>query len=932
VISVEVSALLDCLGSQALAYMHNAAGLCVSMTNHEVAVEHFVLKALEDPASDVSLLLRQTGQETPNWHAALTADLESKTKGASDKPVFSPLLLELLQDSWLSASLELKLQHVRTGAILLALTTSPSRYMSGETARLARSLPREAVLQAFPVVARASTEEQAAPPNEAGAPAAQREGSFIARYCKDFIVEARAGRLDPVFGRDEEIRQMVDILARRRKNNPILVGEPGVGKTALIEGLAMRIVAGDVPKELEGVSLLGLDMGSLEAGAGMKGEFENRLKGVIDDIKASPTPIILFIDEAHTLIGAGGGAGTSDAANLLKPALARGELRTCAATTWKEYKKYFEKDAALSRRFQLVSLAEPSVEVTRLILLGLKESYENAHGVLVSDAAIAAIADYSDRYISGRFQPDKSVDLLDTACARVKVLLAARPAQMEDSIRKVEGLARHIASLVRDKESLLPINEELLDDLRKQKALAGEESEQLEKIWREEQEVVQAVLAARQTIYDLRRASETANGAQGVEAPGDGVEPVSDALASPPADLTPAGAEIPVPGVGEASSPTASPEPEDPHEVLARATERLKTLQEKGPMLFAEVGPDVIAKVVSDWTGIPLGRVGRDQADMIAHLQENLSRRIEGQDFALRELAQGIQVAKAGLKEVNRPLGVFLLTGPSGTGKTETALALAEQLFGSDANLVTLNMGEFQESHTVSRLIGSPPGYVGFGEGGLLTEAVRQKPYSVVLLDEVEKAHPDIMNLFYQVFDTGVLQDSEGKEVRFRNAVILLTSNLCSDTIDRFWREKQSEGVPGDMDELVKAMRPELNARFKPALVARMTVLPYVPLSDAALARIVSLKLNRIAERLREESHVLLTWSDALEQSIVNRCTEVETGARNIEYILNRHILPTLSRELLKSMATQDRQEGVARQTSVQLDMDAAGQCVVAIT
>ncbi|MDR2160964.1 MAG: type VI secretion system ATPase TssH [Desulfovibrio sp.] len=911
-ISVGIRALLDRLGRQSTVYLNNAAGLCVSLGQREVTVEHFLLKALEDPASEFSLLVRQGGGESARLLSSLTADVEALAAGAGGKPVFSPLLLDMLQDAWLVASLELGVSSITSGAALLAILVRPGRYLAGASEKILNGFSRETWLRDYAVIRETSSEREDAPQAQApGEPAG--DGGFLARFCEDFTAKARAGALDPVFGRDQEIRELLDILARRRKNNPILVGEPGVGKTALIEGLAGRIVSGEVPPTLQGVRLLGLDMGSLEAGAGMKGEFENRLKGVIDAIKSSPTPIVLFIDEAHALIGAGGSAGTSDAANLLKPALARGELRTCAATTWKEYKKYFEKDAALARRFQLVALSEPSVEDTRQILRGIKAAYEQAHGVIISDAAVECAADYAGRYISGRFQPDKAVDLLDTACARVKVALSARPGVLEDAEALIAGLGRRIGSLNRDRDNLLPVDEDCLRGLRRELEDAERRRDALDARWQEEREAVRAVLAARDRlrgILDADAAGEAGNGQTSS----------ADGQAAPPS------------GDGD-SPPDRAAKGKEARRLLQEASQRLAALQKDGPLLFAEVGPEVIARVVSDWTGIPLGRLGRDQASMVADLQNLLARRVRGQDQALSALARNLQVAKAGLKDPDRPLGVFLLTGPSGTGKTETALALAELLFGSERSLITVNMGEYQEKHTVSRLIGSPPGYVGYGEGGILTEAVRRQPYSVVLLDEAEKAHPDIMNLFYQVFDKGVLQDGEGKEMSFRNTVILLTCNLGSDIIESLTRNKDAAGenaAPGAEEggALVAAVRPLLNRHFKPALVGRMAILPYVPLSDSALSDITELKLRRLAAQLMANSKIALEWTGALVDAIVARCTEVETGARNIEYILNLHILPRLSRSILHSLENAG-EDGEGSPATARLDMDSEGQCVV---
>jgi type VI secretion system protein VasG len=899
-ISVNIKPLLDRLGGPTLNYLHNAAGLCVSMTNYEVSSEHCLLKILEDPASDISLLLRREGQDSALFTDALTADVQRQTSGAAGKPVFSPFLLELIQEAWLAASLELGLSYIRSAAVILALTAKPSRYLSGQSEALFTRLSRERLLAGFSAVDAHSSERQASLP---AAPAASPGGGFIARYCEDFTANARQGKIDPVFGRDAEIRQVVDILARRRKNNPILVGEPGVGKTALMEGLALRVVSGEV---LKGTTLLGLDMGRLEAGAGMKGEFENRLQGIIDEIKGSPVPIILFIDEAHTLIGAGASPGGSDAANLLKPALARGELRTCAATTWKEYKKYFEKDAALSRRFQMVALDEPSAEVTGRILLGLKDFYEKAHGLIISDDAVSAAADYADRYISGRFQPDKAVDLLDTACARVKVGLTARPAALEDAEQRLQTLERRLNSLRRNRDNFLPFDRKLLEELSGQREETLARCRELEAAWRREQAAVEKVLSARAQLRAARQAAEEK--AQ-----------VPSALPAEGAQARQQAEEAPAP---------ASPELERATEELRRASEELALIQKGEPGVFAEVGVEAVARVVADWTGIPLGRVGRDQAAMIMNLRESLARRVRGQEYALQSLAQGLQAAKAGLRDPAHPLGVFLLTGPSGTGKTETALALAEQLFGSENHIITVNMGEFQEKHTVSRLIGSPPGYVGYGEGGMLTEAIRRQPYSVVLLDEVEKAHPDIMNLFYQVFDKGVLNDGEGKEARFRNAVIILTSNMAAERIERF---AEQAGPAPDMGELVKLIRPELNRFFKPALVGRMTVLPFLPLSDQALSAIVNMKLARLAERLRINRQAEFAWDAEAAASITARCTEVETGARNIEYIIEQHVLPALSRTVLAWMGEKSGAPDADRSAGprIHLRLDQAGQFAV---
>jgi type VI secretion system protein VasG len=677
------------------------------------------------------------------------------------------------------------------------------------------------------------------------------DGTALAKYCVDFTSKAGAGEIDPVFGRDREIRQMVDILARRRKNNPIVVGEAGVGKTAVVEGLALRVVEGDVPELLQDVSIIGLDMGLLQAGAGMKGEFENRLKSVINEIKASEKPIILFIDEAHTLIGAGGTAGGSDAANLLKPALARGELRTVAATTWSEYKKYFEKDAALARRFQLVKLDEPSEETAVLILRGLKSKYEEAHNVVVRDDAIEAAAALSSRYISGRQLPDKAVDLLDTAAARVKVLLSAKPDVIEDKERTIQALEREKKALERDKMHGIEIDVERLEEIEKELAALNDELTGMKERWLKERELAREVITSRRSLYDL---SSQKNADKGRE----------DKL----------------------------------KEQITKASAKLEKLQGDSSLVKIEVDPDVVSKVVSDWTGIPLGNVMKDEALNIIKLEGNLKKRIKGQDEAMGVITQVIKAAKAGVKDPGQPLGVFLLVGPSGVGKTETGLAIADLLFGGENFMVTVNMSEFQEKHTVSRLIGSPPGYVGYGEGGMLTEAVRQRPYSVVLIDEVEKGHPEVMNLFYQVFDKGVLSDGEGRDIDFKNTAIFLTSNLATDVITEMC---SGDEIP-PMETIAAAIRPILSNHFKPALLARMNVVPYFTLPSEILKDIVALKMNKLVKRLDETHKMKLVYTDKVLDQIADRCTEVETGARNIDYIMSGTIMPRMSQEILARM------------------------------
>jgi type VI secretion system protein VasG len=848
-INVDIKSLLSKLNDFCANALHGAAGLCVTRTQYEVAVEHFLVKCLEDPQSDLPLILRRFEIDPGRLSKALSAGLEDFKTGNAAKPVFSPLLMELFQDAWLISSVDLTEAKIRSGAIILAFLAKPSFYASGAWADIIKTVGREALLNEFWTVLKPSSEHRAVAA-EGGAPAAAEGGpsgeGFIAKYCQDFTATAREGKIDPIFGRDHEIREMVDILARRRKNNPILVGEPGVGKTAAIEGMALRIVEGDVPDMLKDVTLLGLDMGSLQAGAGMKGEFENRLKGVINEIKASEKSIILFIDEAHTLVGAGGSAGGSDAANLLKPALARGELRTCAATTWSEYKKYFEKDPALARRFQLVKLAEPDVATAALILRGLRDNYEKSHGVIVRDDAMQTAAEFAHRYISGRFLPDKAIDLLDTSCARVKVNLTSKPAVLEDVERRIQALERQKGAMERDRDNDVAIDEERYQEILDQIESSNTEAQDLTKRWQDEKAAAEKVLEIRGKIQEA-------------------AEEDMEAL----------------------------------KKEQAEAGKALAELQGDTPQIQIEVNPDVVAQVVSDWTGIPVGKMLRDQADVVIHLEERLQERIKGQDQALTGIAEVIRAGKSGIKNPNSPLGVFLLVGPSGVGKTESGLALADLLFGGEQNTVVINMSEFQESHTTSRLIGSPPGYVGYGEGGMLTEAVRQNPYSVVLLDEVEKAHLDVMNLFYQVFDKGMLADGEGKEINFKNTVMILTSNLATDVI----QEMTAGDEMPPMDAVMGAVRPMLSQHFKPALLARMTVVPYYSLGPEAMKGIVELKLERLKTTLLENNKMTMTYTPEVVNQITERCTEVETGARNIEYILNGNVLPQLSQTILSHMA-----------------------------
>jgi len=842
--------------------LEGAAGLALSRGHYEIGVAHLLRRLLDEAHGDVILLLQHMDVDPLKLTARLDETLASLPSGNSGRPVFAPFLTQWVQESWLASSISLGQTRIRSAALLWALVTRLDYY--GSQAPWAETLKPVTLdgleRDALSVIA-ASVENEISTTSEANGVTAAAGTAAIDRFCEDFTAKAAAGRIDPVFGRDDEIRQMIDILARRRKNNPICVGDPGVGKTAVVEGLALRIVEGDVPDFLRQTRLLGLDLGLLEAGASVKGEFEQRLRGVIDEIKASTRPIILFIDEAHMLVGAGGAAGGNDAANLLKPALARGELRTIAATTWAEYKKYFEKDPALARRFQLVKLDEPDVATAIQILRGVKDRYEAEHGVTVRDEAVVAAVELSDRYITGRLLPDKAVDLLDTAAARVRISQAVKPAELERMERRLAGLTREQDALRRDSEHGHDINQERLEAIAAEINELHDSHQTLATAWQAEQ-------AAARHVLDVRTKATNA-----------------------------------------ASS-----------EELTAARAALQALRGEAPMVFTEVDQDAVAQVVSDWTGVPLGKMLRNTAGGVLELHTRLAEHIHGQNHALDLISDSLKAAQSGLRDPSQPLGVFLLVGPSGVGKTQTALAVADQLFGGEQALTVVNMSEYQEKHTISRLVGSPPGYVGYGEGGVLTEAVRKRPYSVVLLDEVEKAHLDVVNLFYQVFDKGTLADGEGRLIDFSNTVVFLTSNLATEEITAATTDRAA--LPA-ADALSDTIRPILSRHFKPALLARMTVVPYFALAGDALRGIVQQKIERMANRLEQSNRCKLEISDAVIDSITRQCTNVETGARNIDFILRRTLLPALSDALLRAIASQ---QSIA---TLRADLDGQGELII---
>ena len=869
-VAVDLKSLVGRLTDVGRRQLEAAAGLTLSRSHYNVEIEHVLLKLIETSGSDVASILHKVGVDAGKVASELTRALDKLRTGNARAPSLSPDIVTWLREAWILASLESGATRIRSGHLLAALLADESLSRSvRESCPTLLAVPAAAVRSNLAEVAAGSEESaQAGAASDAegsaggGAPAgdAPRSGGPLEQFCTDLTAQAKAGKIDPILGRDGEIRQMVDILTRRRQNNPILTGEPGVGKTAVVEGLALRIAAGDVPDALKGVKLMSLDLGLLQAGAGVKGECENRLKGVIDTVKASPTPIVMFIDEAHTLIGAGGQAGQNDAANLLKPALARGELRCVAATTWAEYKKYFEKDAALTRRFQVVKVDEPSEPLAAAMLRGLVATLEKHHGVRILDEAVEDAVKLSARFIPSRQLPDKGVSLLDTACARVAMSQASVPAPIED-------LTRRIALITTERGAIGRESATGTDHEARREALLAEQAEAEKQLvalnarWEQEK-----ALVAR--IRDVRLRAETAS-----------------------LQLLPADAKAPAEDL-----PALKKE-------LAQAMAELRALQGEEPLVHPVVDGQAVAEVVATWTGIPVGRMVSDEIKTVLALKDRLMERVVGQDHALDAIAQAIRTSRAGLTDPRKPIGVFLMAGTSGVGKTETALAVAELLYGGEQNLTVINMSEFKEEHKVSLLMGSPPGYVGYGEGGVLTEAVRRRPYSVVLLDEMEKAHPGVQDVFYQVFDKGQMKDGEGRDIDFRNSVIIMTSNAGTDTIAKLCSDPD---LLPDAEQLREALQPDLLKVFKPAFLGRCNVVIYYPLRDEILKRICTLKLRSIGKRVLETYGTPFTFDDSVPETVVSRCKEVESGARNIDNILSRTLLPELSEMLLARMAAGD--------------------------
>jgi len=867
--SEDLRNLIRRLDADAIQLFQGATNTCASRSHYEVAPEHLLLRMMDDTSGDVTKILNAFKIDRARVRRGLQQALDSFPTGHTAKPVVSARLIHLLSASAVLCE-ELGIDQIRPGLILYAIALNPQLTKLAELTPELERIDTDQLRDHFQeIVQMAPAAAGSAPQGRPGAAGAPADGSVLEQFCVDLTAKAAAGQIDPVFGRDAEIRQMIDIFARRRKNNPILVGEPGTGKTAIVEGLAVRIAEGDVPPSLRGVKLLSLDMGLLQAGAGVKGEFENRLKNVINAIKSSETPIITFIDEAHTLIGAGGQAGGGDASNLLKPALARGELRTVAATTWAEYKKYFEKDAALERRFQLVRCEEPSVDTTVVILRGLKDRYEKHHKVIMLDEAITEAARLSNRYISGRFLPDKAVDLLDTAAARVGVGLSTKPASLEDIDRELGHIETALDAMARDRATGMAIDEAGQREFEARKVALAADREKLEARWKAEQEAVQKVHDLRDQLPQFKKEKPSKDDGDGKSA-------------------------APVDEVALRKS-------------IDEAIKALRKLQGEDALLHPHVDGAAVAAVVSDWTGVPVGRMVQDEVTSILEIEKRLSGRVVGQDHALAVIADKLRGSKSGLGNPDQPMGVFLCVGPSGVGKTELALAVSDLLFGGERTMCTINMSEFMEKHTVSQLKGSPPGYIGYGEGGVLTEAVRQRPYSVVLLDEVEKAHPDVMNLFYQVFDKGNLADGEGRVINFKNTVVFLTSNLGTDVIQSMCES----GQPVTVDELREGIYPHLREHFKPALVARMTVIPFRTLGADVLKGIAKLKLAKLGKRLAASHRLNWKVDDVVYDAIVNQCTQVDLGARQIDHVIDRQIIPELSRLLLEQLAAERKSDTV---------------------
>jgi type VI secretion system protein VasG len=882
---LNLKSLIGKLNDQARAALEAAAGLCLSRTHYDIEVEHFLTKLLDSSANDFAAIVKHFELDKSRLTAELARGMDKLKSGNARTPAISPTVLKMLTTAWTIGSIDFNAGQIRTGFAILALASDE------DLARLMREVSKEfqkinadALRKDLLAIVALSQET-----TSAGGPAASVAGDGpkpgsgktpnLDQFTVDLTGNAKKGKIDPVLGRDAEIRQVIDILTRRRQNNPILTGEAGVGKTAVVEGFALRVAQGDVPPPLKNVHVRTLDLALLQAGAGVKGEFENRLKGLIEEVKASPTPIILFIDEAHTMIGAGGQAGQNDAANLLKPALARGELRTIAATTWSEYKKYFEKDAALARRFQVVKVEEPSEPQCMIMMRGLVASLEKHHRVRILDEAVFASVRLTHRYLAGRQLPDKAVSILDTACARLALGQNTTPPAIEDLTRQIDALEVEARILERE-EAVGADHGEKLAEIAAQRQKAEEQLKALQARWERERELVAK-------IREMRAKLEGAKDGAGAPSPREGQPATQTGTPAPAED-------------GQRREELKT-------ELRVQETE-LSSLQGEKGLIRVCVDAQTIGEVLSAWTGIPAGKMLKDEIATVLALEQHLAKRVIGQNHAMEIISQRVQTSRASLDDPHKPVGVFMLVGPSGVGKTETALALSDLLYGGEHNLITINMSEFQEPHTVSTLKGSPPGYVGYGEGGVLTEAVRRRPYSVVLLDEVEKAHPDVLELFFQVFDKGQMEDGEGREIDFKNNIIILTTNACTDQMMKLVADPETAPSPKG---LIEALKPDLNKIFKPAFLGRMVIIPYYPVRDEALKQIIRLKLGKIQRRLKENHKIALSYDDAFLDTVASRCTEVESGARNVDNILTNSLLPDISRRILGSLADGEKMSAI---------------------
>lgn len=860
----DIRILINKLNSCCQKVFQESINKCINSSNYELTWEHILLSLLDIQNNDSCLMLLHFGVDIGQLKKALIHEIETFPTGNTSKPTFSPALISLLERAWNLSSLQFSQSSIRSGMLFMAAIDDIKRSYSAYADLLRHIDFNDLVKTFFQITEKSSENKQGADPAVAQSQEVRTE---LEKYCKNLTADAKSGKIDPILGRDDEIFQVIDILSRRRKNNPILVGEAGVGKTAVIEGLAQYVAADQVPLSLRGVEIWELDLGLMQAGASVKGEFEKRLKGVIDIARKSSGRIILFIDEAHTLIGAGGTAGMADAANLLKPALARGELRVCAATTWLEYRKYFEKDPALTRRFQMVKVEEPDEEKSCSMLRGIAQVYEKHHGVHITEEAIKTAVSFSKRYISGRQLPDKAVDVLDTACTRVKMSQTTVPSAIEHHKKAHMNASKAIATLKNDLAAGIPVNK---SDIARYEEIQKQSEKLISELtlqWEKELGYVDKIKELYSVIF---------------KSPG-------------------------VPCEAEENS----------KKDLETLYSEFQSITNKVPMVYPYVSAEVCAQVIADWTGIPVGTMVKDEAQVLLELEQRLEQRVKGQQSALSEISSVIRSSKTGITNPDAPIAVFLCTGPSGVGKTECALALADILFGGEKFSTVINMSEYQEKHTVSQLKGSPPGYVGYGEGGVLTEAVRQKPYSIVILEEVEKAHRDVLDMFYQVFDKGAMRDGEGRDINFRNTVIFMTSNLGADTIF----DAQAQGI-SDFGSIKELIRPELTDYFKPALLARCTIIPFMPLTDDVLKSVITLKLRKIEKRLEVIHQAKLMFTEEVISAVMQRCSAAESGARNADMVINNCILPVISKSLISNIGTDESESAI----NIQIDVDEDGE------